>query len=457
MALAAPLDAVAIGEQALKDVAGQAEATAIRIAKANESMVAKVGINFETAGKHAGESLKEYNEGVDRIEAATKLGEEARAKYEAELAKRKASGKDRLAGLGVGVDTEGNGKAKKGGGGGGPKMSPEEREWETLEKSLRDQETLISESYERRLQLIEANTREGSAYQAELEISLTEKFEEEQSRRLDKMKQQPEKMFEAFALEEDLIEQTYERRKEIILSATELTESEKLRMLEEAELQYTASMRKHEIERNKMALGLASDFFGNLSTIAGAFGKKGSKIAKAAAIAQTTVKTYEGATAAYASLAGIPYIGPALGAAAAAAAVAAGVANIQKIRAADDSGGYAGAYATGGIVPGTSYTGDRLTASVNSGEAIFNKGQQKQLWDLANGRGSGGGSGVEVKIVNMTGEPVSQRRSMNGDKETLEFIIGQTREALANDIAKGGTKVARAIEGTYNMTRGKRA
>jgi hypothetical protein len=65
-----------------------------------------------------------------------------------------------------------------------------------------------------------------------------------------------------------------------------------------------------------------------LSTILG----EESKAGKAAAIAQTTIETYKGATAAYASLAGVPIVGPALGAVAAAAAVAAGLANIKAIQ-----------------------------------------------------------------------------------------------------------------------------
>lgn len=47
----------------------------------------------------------------------------------------------------------------------------------------------------------------------------------------------------------------------------------------------------------------------------------------------------------------------------------------------------AGQYSTGGIVGGTSYTGDRLTAHVNSGEMIFDKQQQLRLFNIANGQG----------------------------------------------------------------------
>ena len=42
----------------------------------------------------------------------------------------------------------------------------------------------------------------------------------------------------------------------------------------------------------------------------------------------------------------------------------------------------AGSYAEGGIVGGSSYYGDRLTARVNSGEMILNKQQQRNLFDL---------------------------------------------------------------------------
>ena len=47
-------------------------------------------------------------------------------------------------------------------------------------------------------------------------------------------------------------------------------------------------------------------------------------------------------------------------------------------------------FANGGIVGGSSFTGDRVTASVNSGEMILNRSQQANLFRMANGSGSGG-------------------------------------------------------------------
>ena len=69
---------------------------------------------------------------------------------------------------------------------------------------------------------------------------------------------------------------------------------------------------------------------------------------KALAIAATTIDTYQSATAAYKSLAGIPVVGPALGGIAAGVAVASGLANVKKILSVKVPGGGGGG---GGNVP----------------------------------------------------------------------------------------------------------
>ena len=42
----------------------------------------------------------------------------------------------------------------------------------------------------------------------------------------------------------------------------------------------------------------------------------------------------------------------------------------------------AGSFAQGGIIGGSSYSGDRLLANVNSGEMILNSRQQRNLFNL---------------------------------------------------------------------------
>ena len=74
----------------------------------------------------------------------------------------------------------------------------------------------------------------------------------------------------------------------------------------------------------------------------------------------------------------------ALGAVVAAAISAANKTNIQR-------------FANGGIVGGSSFTGDRVSAQVNSGEMILNKSQQANLFRIANG-GSAGGKEVTFHI-----------------------------------------------------------
>ena len=59
-----------------------------------------------------------------------------------------------------------------------------------------------------------------------------------------------------------------------------------------------------------------------------------------------------------------------------------------------------GGYASGGIIGGTSYSGDRLLARVNSGEMVLNKRQQSNLFNAINSGNIGGGtvSTVEFKL-----------------------------------------------------------
>ena len=77
-------------------------------------------------------------------------------------------------------------------------------------------------------------------------------------------------------------------------------------------------------------------------------------------------------------------------------AIAAGVALIALSAVVKSQISDAGAFANGGIVGGTSVTGDKLFARVNSGEMILNKNQQRNLSNMINPAVSAGDVAVQL-------------------------------------------------------------
>jgi hypothetical protein len=114
-------------------------------------------------------------------------------------------------------------------------------------------------------------------------------------------------------------------------------------------------------------------------------------------------------------------------------------------------------YEDGGIIPGNSFSGDRVPARVNSGEMVLNFGQQKKLFDMANGKGSAGAGGNVTLIVNNQG--TATEATVTGERDTedgkvIELVLRQVETRLANGIKGGGTPVSRAMESTFNLRRG---
>ena len=133
---------------------------------------------------------------------------------------------------------------------------------------------------------------------------------------------------------------------------------------------YQKEVVKHAKMSSDQQLGIASQTAGNMVQILGEETEAG----KAMAIVQATIDTFKGAQSAYASMAGIPVVGPVLGAVAAAAAVAMGLKNIQAIRSASSGGGGGGGSAGGG--GGAAPTVPRTT--VSSGAFSLEGGQEPE-------------------------------------------------------------------------------
>ena len=98
---------------------------------------------------------------------------------------------------------------------------------------------------------------------------------------------------------------------------------------------------------------------------------------------------------AYSSGAAIPLIGGVMGPIYAALAGVAGAVQIAAVAAGRPK---APSFQTGGIVPGSQIAGDSVAAQVNSGELILNGAQQKRLFDIADGRSSGGKTNITIYL-----------------------------------------------------------
>ena len=152
---------------------------------------------------------------------------------------------------------------------------------------------------------------------------------------------------EGLALELAELQTAYDLKIEMARKAGEDTTA----ITEKFESDQSAIKKKYEKEKetwSKMSaesqLDIMSQTAGNMVKILGEETAAG----KAMAVTQATIDTYKGATAAYASLAGIPVVGPVLGGVAAGAAIASGLANVKAILATDGGGGSA---PSGGSVP----------------------------------------------------------------------------------------------------------
>ena len=310
-----------------------------------------------------------------------------------------------------------------------------EREISALQERLDKEKNLTEES---RAQLAELIRGKQEALNAELEQMATDaanklteeqvKAEEERARRILEYKAElaEENSQEELYIQKQLLDMQMQQE----LDALNLTEEEKYliretfaKKAEELDKQYHDNLvRQAEDAREAYKESLmataasASQTFGAMSDLLSQYGEENeaaAKASKAFGIAQIitdqaisiadTAKAISaavaGATAAAAStgpaapfvLAG--YIAAMVGAVLGAlGSIASTIAQAKQLMSsADTAGKDAGRYAGGGTVPGTSYTGDKLIAHVNSGEGIYTGTQANNLLqEIANNPVRGG-------------------------------------------------------------------
>lgn len=129
-----------------------------------------------------------------------------------------------------------------------------------------------------------------------------------------------------------------------------------------------------------------TESFGTTSTVASTKAAAASQVEATASLTNASAKATESVASATASGAKLPFPYNL-------AAIAAGIAAVVGALA------LMGTFANGGVIGGNSYSGDRLLARVNSGEAILNQNQQKHLFTLLDGNHGTSVSGGNVRFV----------------------------------------------------------
>lgn len=164
---------------------------------------------------------------------------------------------------------------------------------------------------------------------------------------------------------------------------------------------------------------------------------EGNALYKAAAITQTIIETYKGATAAYASLSTIPVVGPALGVAAAAAVTAAGLANVAKIRSAREQGGYLAA----GQASTIAERGKPEVIMPAGASRVRTAEQMRQIMGE-----SGSSSGIpQITIINQTTGRIDEVRQEQDDEGRIRLLI---RETVATDLLDSNSRITKSRKAT---------
>lgn len=172
------------------------------------------------------------------------------------------------------------------------------------------------------------------------------------------------------------------RKKELAALNAKAREQEKASILD---------LQKFESLTNQQKVQAQKDTIGQIATLTNSSNATLYEIGKAAALTNAGINVAEGVTKA---LAAFP---PPFNFAAATAVGAAGAVQIANILSAPRPKRSAGNnFQDGGIVGGSSFTGDRVQANLNSGEVVFNRRQQENLFNAVDSGNLGGGPSVTI-------------------------------------------------------------
>lgn len=357
------------------------------------------------------EKTREYNEKMraleeERANIAKEIAEkESERRKKAEDAERKRGEleiqiADELAGALLAIEEESHEKRRK------VLEQQQAQELEDLAKKYSDEELLTEQAQEDLLALTTAIKRRQQAELDALDAEETARQESILRQRAEAIAQVEDEIYNQ-RKEAGQVTEDEEREREAEKFSQELEElrtrlqekgvvEEEIQRLinEKKTAQAEAQAQKEEEIEKQKSIAVANQMATSLNAfgsvldgvekLAGAFAKddeERAKMSKVLAIGKIAVQTGIALAQGIASAQSVPFPANIGAIATTITSVMTGIASaIASVNGAK--------FATGGIVGGTSYTGDNVPVLVNSGEMILNQGQQARLFELANGYGS---------------------------------------------------------------------
>lgn len=326
------------------------------------------------------------------------------------------------------------------------------RDYDALVEQFKSEEEKINETYKKRVEIIKANTAEGS----DTRNKYLGKVEEQKKKDLDDLKAKQMSGYNEIkngfknkdAAWHESLDKEYEEKKQTVMDAPVESEEERNDLLAKLAQERADKEKAYEDEKNSMILQGASQTFDSLSQMAEAFGGKQSAaykamfaISKAFAIADSMIKMQQAMMSALATGVSLP---DRIASMATVAATGASIINtLMSIQGAFDLGGV--------ISPGKLGLVGEIGPELVKGPAIVT-GRRQTAEKL-------GSQTPVVNIHNYAGVEVEARQKQGLSGRELEIIVKrvtrQTEASIATSLAKGEGAVTKVLESAYSVRRGK--
>ena len=315
----------------------------------------------------------------------------------------------------------------------------------SLQKTMMTEEQIIEQSYAERNRIIERYASQED--KGTMMSKSKEMYDKEQQELADRREQSRQSLMEGLISEEQEIINSYERRRQEILRATELTEIEKGELTAKLAEQHKANLNYMMLSQVDTIASTMSMGLGEITGMLADAGKESNFLykamimaQKAAAIPQMIIATEMGAAKAL-------ELGPIAGPPLSMAVRALGYAGIGTVIGTS----IAGLFDRGGMVPSGKYgiVGERGPELVK-GPAIVTSRQQTA--GMMGSRGTG--NQVNVTVHNNAPVKVETSQNANGDIEmVIKEVVARAEKAIAGGISRGEGDVTTAMQGSFGLKR----